>query len=183
MGQRLLDVRRPGLPRLPARLAVEIVALGATVTGGVVAVSSLTSHTQMQNTLAQAQPALQGIPATALAQFGIRLEDPAGHGTARITGDQARTVALPLGEGPQSDGWSIVGSPVLAFATYQASASVSRTCLCWAIELNSSRAIPCDAPAGQTAPASNVCDNHHLVELIDAQNGGRWLSVSGHGLG
>lgn len=28
-----------------------------------------------------------------------------------------------------------------------------------------------------------LCDNHHLVELIDARSGGHWLSFSGRGLG
>jgi hypothetical protein len=132
----------------------------------------------------RANPAqLQDISPQALAKFGVRLEDPAGRGAVRLTADQARRVALPLGGGPESHGWSIAGAPVLAFADY-AGASTTRTCLCWAVELNSAQGIPCDAPTTVTTPGvAQLCDNHHLVELIDAATGARWLSFSGHGLG
>lgn len=172
--------------RLPAgRLAIAAVAIAATVAGGALAATRLAGAADPQRTSAQrADTALPGISAAALARFDVTLSDPAGHGTARLTSARARTVALPLGEGPQSDGWSIAGSPLLAFVDYRAGASVSRTCLCWAVELDSARAIPCDAQAGTaTAGASRLCDNHHLVELIDATTGGHWLSFSGHGLG
>ena len=172
------------MPRISGRrLAITTTALAAVVAGG--AVAAVVVATSGHNTpppSAPSAPALPGIPASALAAFNLRLQTPDGHGAARITAGQARTVALPLGEGSQSDGWSIVGSPVLTFVDYTASATATRTCLCWAVELNSSHAIPCDGAAGAAA-SQGLCENHHLVELIDAANGGRWLSVSGHGLG
>ena len=170
------------MPRISGRrLAITTAALAAVAGGAVAAiVVALSGHNTPPS--AQSAPALPGIPSSALAAFNVRLQTPDGHGAARITANQARTVALPLGAGPQSDGWSIVGSPVLAFVDYTASATATRTCLCWAVELNSSHAIPCDGAAG-AATSQGLCDNHHLVELIDAANGGRWLSVSGHGLG
>jgi hypothetical protein len=129
-------------------------------------------------------PQLPGISARALAQFGVLLEAPAGRGEAHFSADQARHVALPLGEGPQSQGWSVVGAPVLAFVDFRASASATRTCLCWAVELNTTHGIPCDVPLGVTEPSvDKLCDNHHLVEFVDAATGSRWLSFSGHALG
>ena len=180
MGQRLLDVRAVGVrPRRLAMAAAAVVAVAV----GVVAVAALRAPSGGGNT-PRADPAqLQGISSQALAQFGVRLEDPAGRGAARLTADQARQVALPLGDGPQSHGWSIVGSPVLAFADYAGAATI-RTCLCWAVELNSAQGIPCDIPTAAATPGvDQLCNDHRLVELIDAASGARWLSFSGHGLG
>jgi hypothetical protein len=183
MGQHLLDVSRPVRRRLPStRIAVAAAFVAAAIAGAATPAALHMFATPVYDTSATAAPRLPDISDAALREFGVRLDVPTGHGAARITAERARDVALPLGEGPQSDGWSIAGSPVLVFAEYGATASsASRTCLCWAVELNSADGIPCDGATG--AATTGVCDNHRLVELIDASSGGRWLSFSGHGLG
>lgn len=181
MGQHVLDVRPAPVRRPPSRrLAIAAVAIAATVAGGAAAAHLLAGPGHNTGAAARTTtttaPQLPGIAPAALATFNVRLQDPAGHGTPRIAAEAARHVALPLGEGPQSDGWSITGAPVLAFVDYQAGTATTRTCLCWAVELNSANGIPCDGGAAG-------CVTHHLVELVDAANGSRWLSFSGNGLG
>lgn len=181
MGQHVLDVR-PGLPR-GRRLAISAAATAAVIAGGGVVSARLLAASDAASPPVAASPLLPDITPQALARFGIRLGPPGPHATAAISDERARDVALPLGEGAQSDGWRIVGAPVLAAADYRAGAAPSRTCLCWVVELNSARPIPCDVPTAGASAVARLCDNHHLVELIDANSGARWLSVSGQGLG
>lgn len=159
-----------------------------------------TPTSQIHITPAPGDPQIPGIDPNALGQFGVVLEDPAGQGAPSITPEAARKVALPLGEGPQSEGWTIVSGPTLVWVDYH-NVDPPTHCLCWVVELQAPQAFPCPKPInfgsggptmvpstlppGVTPAPFNVCDENdrHLLEFIDANSGGRWLSLEGHGLG
>jgi hypothetical protein len=131
-----------------------------------------------------ADPIIPGIDPRVLAQFGVILENPASHGAARTTADDARLVALPLGQGPQSNGWTIIHGPSLAYVDHRDTSTHTSTCLCWVVELQASHDIPCELPVGYDASPPATCQgNRHLVEFVDAISDTRWLSIQGHGLG
>jgi hypothetical protein len=127
-------------------------------------------------------PTIPGVDPNVLASFGITMQSPVGQSTPSISAQQARTVALPLGDGPQSRGWKIIWGPTLALVNHRVGAAQTTTCLCWVVQLQAPQAMPCEAPIGQPDPCKDY-NIRNLIEFVGATNGNRWLSVAGKGLG
>ncbi len=108
--------------------------------------------------------AYPGLDTALLAQHGVRLLSPAGHGTAVLTPTQAQQAASAAA-GPSA---GTPGPAVLADAELSAPAT---SCLCWAV----------DVPVGaQPGPAASA--GHTRLVLIDAVTGRTVAVLSGNGI-
>lgn len=110
--------------------------------------------------------AYPGVDTIKLADGGVVLVAPAGHGSAALTPVQAQTAA-------QRSVGASAGTPgpaVLVFA--ELTAPPSSTCLCWAVDVPVRGGV-----AGQPAPAPQT----ELV-LVDAVSGRIVAALSGSGI-
>ncbi|MDQ6847025.1 MAG: hypothetical protein M3019_05510 [Candidatus Dormibacteraeota bacterium] len=110
--------------------------------------------------------AYPGVDTALLAQHGVRLLPPAGHGTAVLTAAQAQQAASAAA-GPSA---GTPGPAVLADAELAAPA-VPTSCLCWAVD------VPVGGQPGAAAPAG-----HTRLVLIDAVTGRTVAVLSGNGI-
>jgi hypothetical protein len=108
-----------------------------------------------------------GVDTAALADRGVRLLAPAGHGTASLTAAQAQAAARAAA----GTAAGLAGPAVLVFAGVS-DRGPAFTCLCWAVDVPTATGNQGPGPLGQ----------HSQLVLVDALSGRVDAVVTGPGV-